>query len=166
MGIFNSIFGKSTKDILPICDVDIKRYLGTWYEVARFPHPFEKDLEFVTATYNLLSDERIEVINSGVKKGNKKTIKGVASVPDKNCTGKLLVSFFWIIKSQYNIILLDQKDYNYAVITSGTYNYLWILSRTPEINNDLYNDLVNFVSSKGFDVTKIIKVKQHNTKEI
>lgn len=47
MGIFNSIFGKSTKDILPICDVDIKRYLGTWYEVARFPHPFEKDLEFV-----------------------------------------------------------------------------------------------------------------------
>ncbi|MDD3521251.1 MAG: lipocalin family protein, partial [Actinomycetota bacterium] len=131
-----------------------------WYEIARFPHPFEKDLEYVTATYNILNDDQIEVINSGVKRGEKKNIKGVAYIPDKNCTGKLLVSFFWIIKSQYNIILLDEKDYNYAVVTSSTNNYLWILSRTPKISDELYDNLVDFVKSKGFDISKIIRVTQ------
>ncbi|PKM90981.1 MAG: hypothetical protein CVU87_00240 [Firmicutes bacterium HGW-Firmicutes-12] len=91
MGIFSSIFGRSTKHIIPICNVDLKRYLGTWYEIARFPHPFEKDLENVTATYNLRSDGRIEVINSGFKNGMKKVVKGVAWIPDTNCMGKLLV---------------------------------------------------------------------------
>ena len=160
MGLFSGLFGKSTKDIPLICDVDINRYIGTWYEIARFPHPFEKDLEYVTATYNILNDDQIEVINSGVKRGEKKNIKGVAYIPDKNCTGKLLVSFFWIIKSQYNIILLDEKDYNYAVVTSSTNNYLWILSRTPKISDELYDNLVDFVKSKGFDISKIIRVTQ------
>jgi lipocalin len=160
MGFFSGLFGKSTKDIPRICDVDINRYIGIWYEIARFPHPFEKDLEYVTATYNILNDDQIEVINSGVKRGEKKNIKGVAYIPDKNCTGKLLVSFFWIIKSQYNIILLDEKDYNYAVVTSSTNNYLWILSRTPKISDELYDNLVDFVKSKGFDISKIIKVTQ------
>ncbi len=160
MGFFSNLFGKSTKDILPVCDVDINRYIGTWYEIARFPHPFEKGLKYVTATYNLLKDDQIEVINSGVKRGEKKNIKGVAFIPDKNCTGKLLVSFFWIIKSQYNIILLDKKDYSYVVITGSTNNYLWIMSRTPKISTELYDNLINFVASKGFDISKIIKVAQ------
>lgn len=102
----------------------------------------------------------IEVINSGVKRGVKKNIKGIAYIPDKTCTGKLLVSFFWVIKSQYNIILLDKKDYNYVVITGSTNNYLWIMSRTPKISDELYSSLVDFAASKGFDVSKIIKVVQ------
>ncbi len=152
----------STKDISPICNVDLKRYLGIWYEIARLPNSFEKDLEYITATYNLRSDGKIEVINSGVKNGEKKLAKGVAWPPDKNCTGKLLVSFFWIFKSQYNIIMLDVKEYSYAVITSNTNNYLWILSRKPQISSELYDNLIKFVSSKGFDVTKIIKVAQRS----
>lgn len=152
--------GKSTKDILPICSIDLKRYLGTWYEIARLPNSFEKGLEYITATYNLRGDGKIEVINSGIKNGQKKIAKGVAWIPDKNCTGKLLVSFFWIFKSQYNIILLDEVDYNYSVVTSSTSNYLWILSREPKISNELYDNLINFVSSKGFDIAKIIKVTQ------
>ena len=152
--------GKSTKDILPICNIDLKRYLGTWYEIARLPNSFEKGLENITATYNLRSDGKIEVINAGIKNGQKKIAKGVAWIPDKNCTGQLLVSFFWIFKSQYNIILIDETDYSYSVVTSSTINYLWILSRKPKISNELYDNLVKFVSSKGFDVTKIIKVAQ------
>jgi len=152
--------GKSTKDILPICNIDLKRYLGTWYEIARLPNSFEKGLENITATYNLRSDGKIEVINSGIKNGKKEIAKGVAWIPDKNCTGKLLVSFFWIFKSQYNIILLDEVDYSYSVVTSSTNNYLWILSRKPKISNELYDNLIKFVSSKGFDFAKIIKVTQ------
>ena len=161
MGIFSSMFGRSTRDISSICNVNIQRYIGTWYEIARLPHTFEKGLENVTATYNLQSGGKIEVINSGFKNGEKKVAKGVAWAPDKNCTGKLLVSFFWLFKSEYKIIRLDEENYNFAVVTSSKMNYLWILSREPKISNELYNDLISFVSSKGFDVTKLIKVIQN-----
>lgn len=160
MGIISNLFGKSTKDIQAVCNVDLERYLGTWFEIVRLPHSFEKGLENVTATYNLRSDGKIEVINSGVKNGQKKIAKAVAWVPDKKCTGKLLVSFFWPIKSEYKIIFLDKKEYRYAVVTSNTMNYLWILSREPDISRELYDELIEFVSVMGFDITKIIKVIQ------
>ena len=160
MGILSIIFGKSTKGISPICDVNLKRYLGKWYEIARLPHSFEKDLEKVTAIYTLRSDGKIEVINAGFKNGEKKVAKGVAWIPDKNCTGKLLVSFFRLFKSEYKIILLDEIKYNYAVVTSSKMNYLWILSKKPKINNELYDELISFAALKGFDVTKLIKVTQ------
>lgn len=156
MGFFN----KSTKDIPPICGVDLDRYLGTWYEIIRLPHRFEDGLENVTATYKLRNDGKIEVNNAGVKNGEKKTARAVAWVPDKSCSGILYVSFFPPIKAEYKIILLDEKEYQYAVVTGSKRNYLWILSRKPEISSKLYNDLIEFVSSKGFDITKIIRVKQ------
>ena len=156
----SSKFGKSTNDIAPVCNVDIKRYLGTWYEIARFPHFFEAGLEYVTATYNLKSNAKIEVINSGLKNEEKKVVSGEAWIPDMNCTGKLFVRFFWPFKSEYNIILLDEKEYSYSVVTSDSMNYLWILSREPKISKELYDYLIAFVSSKGFDAAKIIKVKQ------
>ncbi len=161
MGIFSNFIAKNTKDIKPVCNVDLRRYTGVWYEIARFPHSFEEGLENVTATYNLLSETKMEIINAGFKNGKKKTAKAVAWVPDKNCTGRLYVSFFRPFKSEYKIILLDEKDYKYAVVTSGTMNYLWILSREPIIDKDLYDDIMGFASSKGFDVSKIVRVAQN-----
>lgn len=161
MGIISSLFGKSTKHIQPICNVDLKRYLGTWHEIVRLPHSFEEGLQYVTATYNLRGDGKIEVVNAGMRDGVKKAAKAVAWAPDKNCTGKLLVSFFWPFKSEYKIILLDEKEYKYAVVTSSTMNYLWILSRETRISNKLNDELMEFISSKGFDVSKIINVTQN-----
>lgn len=161
MGILSSLFGKSTKNIQPICNVDLERYAGTWYEIVRLPHSFEEGLHYVTATYNLRSDGKIEVINAGIKDRVTKVAKAVAWVPDKNCTGKLLVSFFWPFRSEYKIILLDEKEYKYAVVTSSTMNYLWILSRETKISNELFDELMEFISSKGFDVSKIINVAQN-----
>lgn len=160
MGLISNIFIKSTKDISPICNVDLKRYAGIWYEVGRLPHSFEKGLENVTADYIFQSDGKIQVINTGFKNGEKKVTKGVAWVPDKNCTGKLLVSFFWLIKSEYKIILLDEKEYKFAVVTGSTMNYLWILTRESRISNELYNKLVSYAASKGFAVAKLIRVTQ------
>ena len=152
---------KSTKDIPKICNVDIERYLGKWYEIARMPHSFENGMENVTAEYSRRVDGKIEVKNSGVKDRKKKTAKAVAWVPVKSCTGSLLVRFFWPFKSGYNIIKLDEENYSYAVVAGNTTDYLWILSRKPEISDDLYDELVYFVCSKGFDQSKIIKVKQN-----
>ncbi len=161
MGLFSRKSENSTKDIPAICNVDLERYLGRWYEIARLPHSFEKGLENVTATYNLKSDGKIEVINAGFKNGEKSMARATAWIPDKSCTGRLLVSFFRPIKSEYNIIRLDEENYSYAVITSSTKNYLWILSREPRISAGLYDDLMAYISAKGFDASKIIKVKQN-----
>ena len=73
---------------------------------------------------------------------------------------KIICKFFRPIKSEYNIIKLDEENYSYAVVTSNTKNYLWILSRQPEISDKLYNDLISFAADKGFDTSKIIKVNQ------
>ncbi|HWQ89297.1 MAG TPA: lipocalin family protein [Desulfitobacteriaceae bacterium] len=160
MGIFGSKAAKDTKEIPPICDIDITRYLGTWYEIARLPHAFEKGLDNVTAAYTLKSDGKIEVINTGFKNGEKKIAKGVAWIPDKSCPGKLLVSFFRPFKSLYKIIKLDEENYSYAVVTSSIKDYLWILSREPKISDELFNNLISYASSLGFDASKIIRVSQ------
>jgi apolipoprotein D and lipocalin family protein len=161
MGIFSSLFAGNTKNIPAICDVDLKRYLGRWYEIARLPQKFEEGLEYVTATYNLNADGDIEVINAGTKNGIKSEARAVATVPDPKCTGEILVSFFKPFKSKYRIIRLDE-EYKYAVVAGGNLSYLWILRREPELSDELYSDLISFASSKGFDIGKIIKVAQNS----
>ena len=161
MGIFSGKQENSTKDIPVVCNVKLERYVGTWYEIARLPHSFERGLDNVTATYYLKSDGKIEVINAGLKNGEKSMAKATAWIPDKSCTGKLLVSFFWPIKGEYKIIKLDEENYRYAVVTSSTKNYLWILSREPRISDRLYDDLIAYTAANGFDTSIIIKVKQN-----
>lgn len=158
MGIISSLFGQSTENIEPICNVDLERYLGRWYEIARLPHSFEKGLEKVTATYRSQNDGKIEVVNAGVKNGEKQTARGIAWVPDMSCTGRLYVSFFRPFKSEYKIIRLDQSDYKYAVVTSSSKKYLWFLSREPHMSDALYDELIEFAASLGFDISQIIKV--------
>ena len=118
MRIFYKIFRERGNQIPTVCNVELDRYLGKWYEIARFPHSFEKGLENVTATYSLKKNGKINVINSGFKNGARNVAKGIASIPNKNCTGRLLVSFFWPIKGEYRIIKLDEENYTFSVITS------------------------------------------------
>lgn len=159
MGIFSSLFAKNTEKIPAVCDVDLKRYAGRWYEVARLPQKFEEGLEHVTATYNLKEDGSVEVINSGIRNGVKREARAVATVPDQKCTGEILVSFFKPFRSKYRIIRLDE-EYRYAVVAGGNLSYLWILNREPEISGELYSELVSFAASKGFDTGKLIRVVQ------
>lgn len=154
------MFKRSTKKIPAVTKVDLKKYLGTWYEIARFPHAFEKGLSHVTATYKMRKDGKIEVLNTGYKEGKKKTAKGVAWIPDPASPGSLLVSFFWFIRSPYKIIRLDEKKYKYAVVTSGTMDYLWILSREPNMSSELYHELLAFAAEQGFDTRNIQQVQQ------
>lgn len=137
--------------------VDVKRYMGTWYEIAKFPQRFQKGLVGVTATYSPLPNGKVRVINSGYKEdfnGKLKTAKGKAWVVDTATNAKLKVSFFWPFSGNYWILELG-KDYEYAVIGEESHNYLWILSRTPQMDKAVYNELLKRVQEKGFDTSKL-----------
>jgi lipocalin len=158
-----SVLAGDTESIPPVKGVDIERYLGTWYEIARLPHRFEKDLVGVTAAYKRKPNGEIEVLNQGYKQsleGEKKTARGRARIPDLRTPGLLKVSFFWIFWSDYKIIKLDTAEYKWAVVTSSSKKYLWILSRTPKIEDALVEELKAYVTEKGFETEKLIWVKQ------
>ncbi|MBN1755222.1 lipocalin family protein [bacterium] len=153
----------NTKDLDLVEGFNLDRYLGTWYEIARFQHRFEKDLEMVTATYELLEPGKVRVINRGYNpgKGKWEDAKGRAWVPDPSQAARLKVSFFLFFAADYRVIALDQENYSYAMVTSGSPDYLWILSRTPEMNPQLYMDLVDYARELGFDTSQLYKVKQN-----
>ena len=145
-------------NIQTVDQVDLERYTGVWYEIASLPTTFARNLVCVTATYTLLDDGKVEVLNQGYKStpdGKLSSITGTAWVPDPNEPGQLKVSFFPIISSQYNIIVLDEEDYSYAMVTGKNYNYLWILSRTPQMESETYDMLIQKAEDWGFDITKI-----------
>ena len=143
-------------------ELDLKRYLGKWYEISRYDHKFERNLVRVTATYSWRDDGKIKVVNSGYEKtlnGKRSEAIGKAKIPDLNIPAKLKVSFFWFFYGDYYVLELD-KDYQWAVIGSSSDNYLWILSRTPKMEEKLYKKLLNKLIERGYDVTKLIRVEQ------
>lgn len=145
-------------------EFDINQYLGTWYEIARFDHRFERGLVGVTANYSIRNDGKIKVINSGFKQtldGKKSEATGKAKIPDPGTPSKLKVSFFWFFYGDYFILELDQ-NYQWAVVGSSSDNYLWILSRSPQMDEILYRQIVAKLVNRGYDVNKLIQVPQKN----
>jgi len=122
-----------TSGIKSVENFELEKYLGTWYEIVRLPHRFEKGLQQVTATYNLLENGKIEVLNKGFKTRKNKwsESKGKAWVPDEAKLSDLKVSFFWPFSAAYRIIYLED-DYSLAIVTSDSFDYFWILSRVAE----------------------------------
>jgi apolipoprotein D and lipocalin family protein len=142
--------------------VDVVRYMGTWFEIAKFPQRFEKGLVGVTANYALLPNGKVRVLNRGYKgdfNGKLKTAKGKAWIVDTATNAKLKVSFFWPFAGNYWIIELG-KNYEYVVVGDESRKYLWILSRTPQMDEAVYNELLRRVQDKGFDISKLEKNPQ------
>jgi apolipoprotein D and lipocalin family protein len=150
-------------DQTTVKELDLNRYLGKWYEIARFPHSFEKNLVGVTATYTLKPDGKIEVINEGYKNtlnGERSRAIGKAKIPNKLEPGKLKVSFFWIFYADYYVLELDNINYQYAVIGSSSDKYFWILCRTPQMDPAVYNMLLDKARKRGYNLEKLYKVPQ------
>ena len=140
--------------------LNIPRFMGKWYEIARYEHSFEKGMTHVTAEYSLMEDGKIKVINRGIKNGKPKEIIGKAKQPDpKEYPGQLKVSFFLWFYADYYILELD-KDYQYALIGSSTDKYLWILSRTPELPEPILDKLLENIKRRGYDLSKLVFVDQ------
>jgi apolipoprotein D and lipocalin family protein len=136
--------------------VELEKYLGKWYEIARLPARFQEGCSDTTATYTLSKDGSISVLNECVRNGKVKKAKGKAKVVDKSSGAKLKVTFFRPFYGDYWIIKLG-NDYDYAVVGTPNLKYLWILSRTPQMDDNLLSQLVEFVKSKGFNVENLIR---------
>lgn len=142
-----------------VCDLDVKKYLGKWYEVGKLSNREQKGLDNVTATYTLRRNGRIRVQNVGYRKGKKLGIKGTAWLRDEKRNGGLYVRFFWPFKGVYNVIKLA-SDYRYAVVMGESQSSLWILSRTPEMKKEDHREVFSFLKAHGFHVERITKTKQ------
>ena len=145
-----------------ISTFDLDRYLGRWYEIARYDHSFERDLVGTTAEYSLLKDGKIKVVNSGYLTnldGPYQESVGKAK-PNKNGQpGQLRVSFFGPFYGDYYILDLA-PDYSYSVVGSSSPKYLWILSRTPQLTTEVKNKIVSNLQRRGYDTAKLIWVEQ------
>jgi len=154
------LVGNPSDDLPTVREVDLQRYAGLWYEIARLPNSFEKGLECVTAHYTLKENGKIVVLNKGFseKKGSFKTAKGKAWLPDEKYPGRLKVSFFWPFAGNYYIISLDE-DYSYALVGDPSRKYLWVLSRTMELDDALYSKLLDIARPHGFDTEKVVRIQ-------
>jgi apolipoprotein D and lipocalin family protein len=149
-------------DTTTVDNLDIEQYLGTWYEIARFPHSFEKGLVGVTATYSMREDGKIRVVNQGYEgslEGKSRRAEGKAKIPNPGDPGRLKVSFFLFFYSDYFVLELD-RDYQWAMIGSSSPRYFWILSRTPRMNDQIYRDLIEKATQRGYKLDQLIQVEQ------
>jgi lipocalin len=153
-------FAQEPYDNSTISKFDLSRYLGTWYELARFDHKFERGMDNVTAEYYLRDDGKVDVFNSGWKDGVFKTANGRAKQPDpKTDPAHLKVSFFLFFYSDYNVMMLDDM-YRVALVGSSSPGYLWILSRTPQIDESTKNAILKEAQRRGYDTSGLIWVNQ------
>ena len=146
-------------------NLDLERYMGTWYEIGRYDISFEKGLVGVTANYKLLDNGMVQVINTGYKEsldGKIDIIEGKAKRQDKNATnGALKVAFFLDFYAQYNVMELAD-DYSWSLVGSKTDKYLWILSRTPSLDTNTLEHILRLAANRGYDTSKILWVEQQN----
>ena len=149
-------------EVTPVTNFEQEKYLGTWYEIARLDHSFERGLSNVTATYTRRDDGKITVLNRGFndKKETYKTAKGKAKFAQGPSIGHLKVSFFGPFYGDYIIFGLDDAGYTNAFVSGGKDNYLWLLSRTPTISQSVREDFLNQSRKLGYNIDAILWVDQ------
>ena len=148
---------RQSVDLTPVTNVDLPRYLGQWYEIARFDHWFERGMSHTKANYAMREDGDIQVVNTGLKDGKIKTSTGKAKRTDQQ--GLLRVSFFWPFFGDYRILWLDE-NYQHALVGGSDSSYLWILSRTSTIDLSIKNSILAEARRRGYDTDKLIWVEQ------
>ncbi|MFH0258579.1 lipocalin family protein [Vibrio rumoiensis] len=149
------------KSVTPIQTFDVNEYLGTWYEIARLDHSFERGLTHVTATYSFKEDGGVKVINRGysAQEGEWQQAEGKAYFVNEPNEGYLKVSFFGPFYGSYVIFYLDPAG-QYAFISGPDHEYLWLLSRTPTVDDSVKQQFIKISQEKGFDTKQLIFVDQ------
>jgi len=156
------LYGSAQHPLVVVPSVDLAKYSGKWYEIARLPNRFQKKcVGDTTATYTLRPDGRIEVLNSCRRfDGRVESIRGTARAADPaGPNTKLKVSFFWPFTGDYWILDLD-PDYRWALIGEPGRKYLWILSREPHLDNQVIDRLLDRAKREGFDVGRVVRTRQ------
>lgn len=149
-GIDNSTVGQ----------IDVDSYLGTWYEIARLKNPVQSGLKGVTATYILKESGLMKLLSRGYDESNSmKEYEAVAEFLDDD-TGKFTITYMRILKYDYFILEIDLEDYSYALIGNGDPSYLWVMSRSPQLSNDIVDMLLKIASQRGYDLDELQFVDQ------
>jgi len=147
---------------------ELDRYLGTWYEIARLDHSFERGLSNVTATYSMRDDGGVRVLNRGHRSSKQEweEATGKAYFVGEPDIGQLKVSFFGPFYGGYNIVNLDKESYQYALVAGPNRDYLWILSRTMKLDDDILTSLVDQARTLSFQVDDLIYVDHSPPREV
>ncbi len=150
------------QSVQPVNDFELNRYLGKWYEIARLDHSFERGLSHVTAEYRLRGDGGVSVVNRGFssEKQQWQEAQGKAYFVNEENEGYLKVSFFGPFYGSYVVFELERQNYDYAFVSGPDHDYLWLLSRTPEVSPEIMAKFEEISKSHGFDIDKLIYVKQ------
>lgn len=141
----------------PVAQIEIERYGGLWYEIARFENSFERDCEGVTAEYSSRPDGRITVINTcrqGSPSGPAERAEGVARIVDTQTNAKLKVRFGGPFEGDYWVLDRDAA-YRWALVGEPSGRFLWILSRTPTLTADVRADLVQRLATRGYNTAAL-----------
>jgi len=163
--LFSGCVTKDANNMKPleaVTFVDLDRYVGQWYEIARYHHRFQKGCVGSKATYSLRKDGKITVVNECYDKsfsGKLRSVKGKAWVVDKETNARLKVSFFWPFAGDYWIIDIG-REYEYAVVGHPGRKYLWILSRTPVMDEKVYQSILARLEKQEYDTAKLVKTDQ------
>ncbi|TMP38162.1 lipocalin [Pseudoalteromonas rubra] len=148
--------------VQPVNNFELNRYLGKWYEIARLDHSFERGLTRVTAQYSMREDGGVKVINRGfnVEENTWREAEGKAFFVNQNDEAYLKVSFFGPFYGAYVVFELDHQNYQYAFVSGPDTDYLWLLSRTPEVDQAIIDKFVRMAAERGFDTNSLIFVEQ------
>jgi apolipoprotein D and lipocalin family protein len=149
-------------ELRTVAHVDLSRYTGNWYEIANFPQSFQRGCTASTATYAARSDGDIDVLNrcrQGSVDGPEKSARGRARVVDKASNAKLEVSFFRPFWGDYWIVDLG-ANYEFAVVGHPSRDYLWILSRMPTMDSQVYDAIVARLAAQGYETKRLVRTAQ------
>jgi lipocalin len=152
----------SGEPLQTVRELDLQRYLGRWYEIARYQKGFEKNIYGTTAEYSLRDDGRIQVVNSGFKNsldGTYTSVKAVAWRPDDQIPGALKVKFFGLFTSDYLVFGLDD-EYQWALVGNNQRDSLWFLSRTPDVSEQTMIRMRTIAGDQGYDLSELFYVPQ------
>lgn len=156
--IFNACSVMKESPPQTVNSVDLTHYSGLWYEIAAYPTRFEEGCHCITAEYTLSESGKYVVVKNRCRKGSAKgaesSIRGKAFVVKESGNTKLKVQFFWPFRAPYWVVGLAE-DYSWALVSGPSRDYLWVLSRTPVMNQETYNGIIRMLKEKGFDTTKL-----------
>ena len=145
---------KSGLDNEPIHEFDLQKYLGKWYEIARYEHTFEKGLSACTAEYSLRDDGKIKVFNTGFDSANGKRNEIIGKAKTTDTVARLRVSFFWFFYSDYRVLALGD-NYSWSLVGGSTDKYLWILSRTEKLPQEELDKIIAEAQRRGYDTSRL-----------
>lgn len=145
--------GRDSIDRTTVANLNLQKFMGRWYEIARFDHRFERGMRDVTADYTLLPDGSVEVVNEGMR--GEELHRSVGHAKTTAQPGHLRVSFFWKFYSDYNVLEMGQQG-DWVLVGSRSPRYLWILSRTPTLPDQTVDYIVALAAKRGYNVKNLI----------